>query len=296
MAPKFSVNNRPVASLPQCPGVYRFLTADNQILYIGKSVNLRARVRSHLTGSGDASRRQRLLHATERIDCRPTAGEAGALLLENAAIKAEGPPFNRRQRAVRRLWSVTLQSDRNQFLQPQITSFSIDRTEVVEAYGCYNSRRHARRVVEIIAREAGLCPQCLGLTPGTGPCFQYQLKRCRGACVGREDAAAHNQRLLHALVERQLSAWPVTGPVLLFEEGADDSVQPPGEWHLLHNWGYMGTYTTPQAAVEGIDHIRVMFDRDTYRILRGILNNGRASLFCARTLTSISWPTPESVS
>ena len=91
MAPLFSVNNRSVASLPQCPGVYRFLTADNQVLYIGKSINLRARVRSHLSGSGDASRRQRLLHATERIDCRPTAGEAGALLLENAAGRCNAP-------------------------------------------------------------------------------------------------------------------------------------------------------------------------------------------------------------
>jgi hypothetical protein len=83
--------------LPASPGVYRMLGNHGELLYVGKSRNLRARIRSytHLK-PGDAPRKiLRLLHHVVRIDIEPTPSETDALLLENQILRAAKPPYNR---------------------------------------------------------------------------------------------------------------------------------------------------------------------------------------------------------
>lgn len=286
----FTISGRPAESPPRCPGVYRFLDSAGQALYIGKSINLRDRIRTHLGPQAPNTRQHRLLRATERVDCRPTAGEAGALLLENAAIKQELPQFNRRQRALRRLWSITLEPAANDYLRAELCCFADDAADIRAAYGHFGSRYHARRALERLARAEMLCPLTLGLESGRGPCFQRQIGRCRGACVGEETAAEHNARLLQALESRQLAAWPCPGPVLLREAPAAPlHCQPAEEWHLLHNWMYLGTFTGIASARRASTEAGLMFDRDTYRILRGVLRDGEARLFSLDTGDPVAW-------
>ena len=289
-APRFTLGGQPIDKPPNCPGIYRFLSADGRALYIGKSVNLQSRLQAHLADTQNSERQHRLVSTTVCIDCRPTAGEAGALLLENAAIKQEMPLFNRRQRAVRRMWSVTLRTDEEGFDQPDVRSFCLDRPDILVAYGCYASRYHARKTLEALAREECLCPIRLGLERGRGRCFQHQLGRCRGACIGAEDAQAHNHRLKAALDAQRLSAWPITKPVLLREESQPGGIQPAREWHLLHNWTYLGTFESPEAARETDPRAGFMFDRDTYHILRRILRRDNLPLVQAHTLSPVQWP------
>ena len=295
--PLYSVMGEAVDTLPRCPGVYRFLDAEDQVLYVGKSIDVHSRIRAHYAESSQTERQRRMLRGTVRIDCRPTAGEAGALLLENAAIKREIPLYNRRQRSVRRLWSIVLVENSLGFLQPALESFSLEGLDFRAAYGSYNSRYHARQAMDKLARREQLCPRALGLERGKGPCFQYQLGRCQGACVGSEDAASHNARLLHTLASRRLSAWPITTPVLLLEQAhAPEATQPQQEYHLLHNWMYLGTFATPEAAREAEGLTGFMFDRDTHRILRGALGRGESRLFDLDSLAPVDWPLAERAS
>lgn len=288
--PCYTVAGEHVDALPRCSGVYRFLGAAGEILYVGKSIDIRTRVRSHFSGT-ETTRQRRMLAATVRVDCRPTAGEAGALLLENAAIKREVPLYNRRQRSVRRLWSITLREGPHGFLQPQPDCFSLDNPDIRAAYGSYASRFHARKALDKLARSTELCPRVLGLERGRGPCFQHQIGRCHGACIGEEPTVLHNARLMDALASRRLSAWPITEPVLLREVAAKPCErQPRREWHLLHNWMYLGTYSSPAKARRGKRDPGFMFDRDTHRILRGILGRGDAQLFSLDTLEPVDWP------
>ena len=145
---QFTVAGASSESPPACPGVYRFLDQADQVLYIGKSINIRNRLRSHLAESSQTDRQRRLLHATRRIDCQPTAGEAGALLLENAAIKQQMPTFNRRQRAVRRMWSIVLEADKQGHLRPALSCFSLDNPDIRNAYGYYVNRFAARKALD----------------------------------------------------------------------------------------------------------------------------------------------------
>lgn len=82
-----------IKTLPQQPGVYRFLNKDNEILYIGKSKNLRSRVRSYFTGTkeGKIARLVCQIHDLE-IECCDTHLEAR--LLECQRIKEIRPPYN----------------------------------------------------------------------------------------------------------------------------------------------------------------------------------------------------------
>jgi len=73
-------------ALPAAPGIYIFHGDNPQLpLYIGKSVNLRARVLSHLRTRGEA----RMLRQARHISYQRTAGEVGALLLEAQLIKQQ---------------------------------------------------------------------------------------------------------------------------------------------------------------------------------------------------------------
>lgn len=82
-----------LAGLPHEPGVYIFRDADGRPLYVGKSVDLRVRARSHFT-SGASWTQQ-----AEHVDHTVTESELGALLLENRLIKALKPPGNVRGKA-----------------------------------------------------------------------------------------------------------------------------------------------------------------------------------------------------
>ena len=90
--------------LPTYSGVYRFFSSDDTLLYVGKSIDIRARIQSHFQEGRKPGRHQRIMSQVARIETQATAGEMGALLVENAAIKAETPLYNRRQRQVRKLW------------------------------------------------------------------------------------------------------------------------------------------------------------------------------------------------
>lgn len=104
----FSRAGESIDSLPRCSGVYRFFNAEEALLYIGKSVDIHSRVAQHINEGRKPGRHQRLMSQVAHIDCQLTAGEIGALLIENAAIKSEVPLFNRRQRQLRRLWTIQL--------------------------------------------------------------------------------------------------------------------------------------------------------------------------------------------
>lgn len=87
--PRRPKGERPhLAALPHEPGVYVFRDADGRPLYVGKSVDLRVRARSHFT-SGAAWTAQ-----AEHVDHTVTESELGALLLEDRLIKALKPPGN----------------------------------------------------------------------------------------------------------------------------------------------------------------------------------------------------------
>jgi DNA polymerase III subunit epsilon len=259
--------------LPESPGVYRFYGEDAALLYVGKSKNIRGRVLEHFAAERRSAGEQRLARQVRRVEWTETAGELGALLIEARAVKSESPLHNRRLRASGSAWTLRLTGPAAVPEQVAIVELdALDAAAQQEVYGLYRDRRAAERALEEIVRAHQLCARVLGLERGAGAdaaegsCFAYQLKRCRGACVGAEPAALHNARVRLALAATRLKPWPYRGRILVAERdwrGEQDL-------HVLEHWRYLGTVREPDAA-EGLDAEAVPFDADVYRILKRFL-------------------------
>jgi excinuclease Cho len=258
-----------VADLPSSPGVYVFHGDGVDLpLYIGKSINIRTRVLSHLRTPEEA----RMLHQTKRITHIPTAGEIGALLLESKMIKQDFPLFNKRLRRSRQLCSLRLSNPASRATQvPQapeiVDAKAIDFSKTEHLYGLFNSHRSALEHLKNLADDNKLCYTHLGLERSTQgkPCFRSQLHLCEGACCGRESVAEHHARLLACLAEMQVNVWPHTGALGLIER------YPPNEahdldLHVVRNWCHLGT-VHDVATAKALARVDAHFDADAYKIL-----------------------------
>ena len=281
----FSRAGQPLDALPRCSGVYRFFDGDGSLLYVGKSVDIRSRVTQHLNEGRKPGRHQRLMSQVARVDCQLTAGEIGALLVENAAIKSEMPLFNRRQRQLRRLWTIQLQPATDGFLKPLAIDFAPTGVRETDTYGLFANKHHITTTIQNLARDHALCLRVMGLDKGRGACFQHQLGRCDGACAGQESANSHNARLLDQLDRQRIAAWPFDGPLLLAEQTIHPlEHQPAQQFHLVDQWAWHGCFDSQQQAQSALENpVSTAFDRDAYRLIYSAIYRGRVALQDART-------------
>ena len=264
--------------VPEGPGVYRFYGVNDLPLYIGKSVNLRDRVRSHFTSDYRNSNDHRLSAEIRRLDWIETAGELGALLLESRLVKEVAPLHNALLRRRKTFGVLRLPSLREapEFVKLDDIDWDARAPGAEPLYGPFASPRAARDLLESIAAEEGLCWRLLGWEKRGGPCFARQVRKCRGACVGEESPEAHNVRLATALKPRRIPDWPFAGPVAIVERNAARGVE---EAHVVHQWRHLGT-ARDEDELESLATTRRLpeFDPDILKVLRRWLeeNPGRA--------------------
>lgn len=252
--------------LPEAPGVYRFYDRRGGLLYVGKSVNIRARVLSHFAADHQGAKEMKLSRDTASIDYIETAGELGALLREARLIKQALPIYNRRLRRHDSLATIGWQPEAMPAGPEIITAELIDPAKITNHFGLFKTKKKAEDKLRELAKAHGLCHKLIGLETGPGACFARQLKRCRGACVGRESPLQHQFRLLRALCPLRNRAWPYAGRIGIREVAKD---QGRAEIHLFQNWCYLGT-AHDEAELDQLNLFQdnaLMFDLDTYRIL-----------------------------
>jgi DNA polymerase-3 subunit epsilon len=259
-------------NLPEGPGVYRFYGVNELPLYIGKSVNLRDRVRSHFSSDYRSANDERISSEIRRIEVDETAGELGALLREARLVKDLLPLHNHRLRRKLNACFVRLAG----FASPPqvLAAKDIDwemqlcppesdaPPEIL--YGPFATRRHVRAMLEAIAAEEGLCWRLLGWEKRGGPCFARQVRKCRGACLGEETPEMHNLRLVTALAKHRVAQWPWKGPVAIRERHPDARFE---EAHVFDRWCHVGTARSEEELAELAEtRVPIDFDPDIYRI------------------------------
>ncbi|WP_336360471.1 excinuclease ABC subunit C [Haladaptatus sp. ZSTT2] len=171
------------ATLPTEPGVYQFL-AGGTTLYVGKAVNLRARVRSY--ADPRSYRIGQMVELAETIDYAVTDTETQALLLEANLIKRHQPKYN-----------VRLKDDKSYPLV-QLTGHQFPRIEVTRdpeagatVFGPYTDRRRVDAVVKAIRETYGIRGCSDHKFAGrTRPCIDFNIGLCTAPCTGEitEDA------------------------------------------------------------------------------------------------------------
>ncbi|MCI3205672.1 MULTISPECIES: exonuclease domain-containing protein [Pandoraea] len=255
-----------IDALPDSPGVYLFYGEGDTLLYVGKSVDIRSRVRSHFSSDHQVAKDLRISQEIRRVEVRRTVGELGALLLESQLVKQLQPVHNRMLRRAASLYSWQLPQGSD---TPQLVSAkTVDFASAESLYGTFSSRTGAESALRALADEHRLCCAQLGLEKAAKgrPCFGYQVKRCDGVCVGDAPVDAHTERTREALATLQLETWPYDGPIAIEEHGSDPSEV---EYHVIDRWQYLGTVASRDALDALIDNMPAAtgFDPDIYRLL-----------------------------
>ncbi|HEY3988507.1 MAG TPA: excinuclease ABC subunit UvrC [Acidobacteriaceae bacterium] len=171
-----------IRTLPTQPGVYLYKNAEDEVIYVGKAKNLRARVRSYLLESAQSNAKTgSLMREAVDVEYILVDNEGEALALENNFIKQRKPRFNILLRDDKTYPYVKLTlADR----YPKVFVTRRLRKDGSAYYGPYFPGNLAYRVADLLHRSF-LLPSCkLDLTRYyPRPCLQYYIKRCLGPCV-----------------------------------------------------------------------------------------------------------------
>jgi DNA polymerase-3 subunit epsilon len=253
--------------LPEGPGVYRFYGVNDLPIYIGKSVNLRDRIRSHFSGDYRSANDIRLSGEIQRIEVDETAGELGALLREARLVKELLPLHNYRLRRKLNACFIRLPDLRSppEVVQSKDIDWNARGPHSETLFGPFATKPHVKALLEAIAGEEGLCWRQLGWEKRGGPCFARQVRKCRGACIGEETPEQHNLRLAGALTAHRVNDWPWPGRVAIRERHPDGTLE---EAHVFERWSHLGTARSEDELAELAQaRAEIDFDPDVYRIL-----------------------------
>jgi len=183
-------------NLPEEAGVYYFRNERNQIIYIGKSKNIRQRILSHLSNNG-SKRAIELKESITCIDFEVTGSELVALLIESSEIKKHSPPFNRAQKKKVMHYGLYSFKDASGYINLTIeqTANRINDTP----YTCFQNLTDAKASLSRLAERYWLCQKLCGLYETEDACFHYEIRQCNGACIGKESPGVYNNRVTKAI-------------------------------------------------------------------------------------------------
>lgn len=260
-----------VRRLPEAPGIYFFHNAGNEVIYIGKSKNLRKRVFSHLSAKGKRSMRmkEQLTDVTYEL----TGSELLALLRESDEIKEQKPLYNRAGRRTRFNWGIYLFKDQKGYLR-----FLTDRvtSNTRQPLDAFHSKENAVNMLAGWVEQYNLCRQLSGLEDKKGPCFNYSVHQCKGACAGREAPEIYNQR-----VEQMIENLNFSSPnFVIFDQGrkAGEKSFIWIEKNVLRGYGWLSEDDSISHPSQLEDFVAGGNDnRDTRQILRSWLTKKAAS-------------------
>lgn len=219
--------------LPRAAGVYQFETENGDVLYVGKSVNLRRRVRGYFYGGGpDDPRLAEMLRIAARVSIRRTGSDLEARLEEAERILERRPPYNRALKNRWRAWYVELPWSQP---FPRLRVVRARRRTGSRYAGPFPGRRSAERVRRLLEKTFRLrtCSGSLRPDPSVSPCLQYGLGLCTAPCARRVRLRAYRSQVRAAgrllsdpdwaaeLRRRTEAARREAAERLAFEEAAD---------------------------------------------------------------------------
>lgn len=184
-----------LANLPSITGVYYIHKANGDIIYIGKSNNIKKRINQHFTNTNQKSKKIQLHVAS--VTYEATGSELVALLKESEEIKRNNPIYNRALR--RKTFSHALYSfkDDNGYLNLKI-DIADGRKQSITTF---TNRQSGKSFMEKVVEEYKLCQKLTGLYKTKSSCFGYDVNACEGACIEKESAEEYNSRI-NQLIER----------------------------------------------------------------------------------------------
>ena len=166
--------------LPNKPGVYVMKDKDDNIIYVGKAISLKNRVRQYFRKNDKTARIEKMVSLIDHFEYIVVDNEAEALILECNLIKKNRPKFN-----------VLLKDDKTYpyikiDLQNDYPGVFITRRLINDGakyFGPYANPGAAKEMIDFIKQKYKI-RQCRTLKERTRPCLNYHIQKCLAPCMG----------------------------------------------------------------------------------------------------------------
>ncbi|WP_055448597.1 exonuclease domain-containing protein [Lacinutrix mariniflava] len=214
-------------ALPNATGIYKLKNKKGEIIYVGKSKDIKKRVLSHFHSK--TQKALDMVRETADIDFELSGSELIALLMEDAAIKHHFPEYNKVSKRAPKGFSLFSYQDRNDIMHIAINNSKATPNPIITFY----SLRDARLFLERICEQFNLCPKFCHLQEGVDECSHYILKTCKGICKGSEDITVYNERVTNAICQIVNDSQDV----VLKEKGRNENED---AFVMVKNGAYLG--------------------------------------------------------
>ncbi|WP_026464472.1 exonuclease domain-containing protein [Adhaeribacter aquaticus] len=186
-----AISREQVDALPDAAGVYYFYDSDGEIIYVGKSINIRKRIIQHFNIDYKSKKSIEFKNRIADITYELTGSELVALLFESDEIKRLKPQYNRQQRRSVFSSGIYLDVDEKGYKRLSFDKVSTERSPIIALPNHFKSKAFLFHKVA----KYNLCQKLSGLYKSNGACFDYQVHQCKGACIGKELPDEYNARV-----------------------------------------------------------------------------------------------------
>lgn len=184
-----------INNLPEDTGIYYFYNLSSEIIYIGKSINIKDRVYSHFYNGNDQKDNE-MKFQIANISFEITGSEMIALITESLEIKKHKPFYNRLQRKKYDCWGIYYYYNENNYI-----CLKLERNRNMNAIPLmsFENRKEALKQLNDFVEKYQLCQKLCELYNSNSCCFHYHIGQCKGACVNEEPVDKYNKRVLQLL-------------------------------------------------------------------------------------------------
>lgn len=185
--------------LPSITGVYYIHKANGEIIYVGKSKNIKQRINQHFTSTNQKSKKMQAQVSAVTYDA--TGSELVALLKESEEIKRLKPIFNRALR--RTFFTHALYSfiDDNNYINLKI-DLADGRKKPITTF---SNKQSGKSFITKAVEDYRLCQKLTGLYKTKTSCFNFDIKACDGACIKKEPSETYNLRVEELITKNSYS-------------------------------------------------------------------------------------------
>ncbi len=186
--------------LPPVAGVYYFHNKKSKVVYVGKAIDIRKRVRSHFANNKPGKQKQEFLREIHHITFQECGTELMSFILESVEIKRLWPAFNRSLKRFEQAYGLYTYTDQNKY-----TRLAIDRkSKFSKPHYSFNSMLDGHNLLKNLVAEFNLCPKLCFIQRNNDPCIAIDGQECLGACIQSEAPDEYNVRVEEALNHLQL--------------------------------------------------------------------------------------------
>lgn len=178
-----------IAELPSTTGVYYIHKVDGEIIYIGKSKNIKQRINQHFTSTNHKSKKIQL--QVTAVTYEETGSELVALLKESEEIKRLKPKFNRALRRTSFTHALYSFKDKNDYINLKIDIVDGRKKPITT----FSNKQSGKSFITKAVEDYRLCQKLAGLYKTKTSCFNFDIKACDGACIEKEPTESYNKRV-----------------------------------------------------------------------------------------------------